>query len=211
MRSPKSKQSRRAQILIGINLNYINPWQTKAMSSKKPFKHLGEKLQSDQLDSEIEPFIALNHQVFWELLTFIDFAEGLTLGFVEINFSKDVDTLIQALKNNPHCEEVQFCCFDFAGINVKFLRDAIIERLTDIAQLQDKKLVLIIQGLEKSIGMFGDYPPVLQDLNFVRDAFTNSVPYPIVFFLPDYAIARVVKFAPDFWAWKSVFFRSVGC
>ena len=77
--------------------------------------------------------------------------------------------------------------------------------------MQDKKLVLIIQGLEKSIGKNGDYPPVLQDLNFVRDAFTNSVPYPIVFFLPDYAIARVVKFAPDFWAWKSGFFRSVVC
>ena len=181
------------------------------MRSKKPFKQLKQDLQSSQLNLGIDPFIALNYQQFAELLTFIDFAESLTIGFVEINFTKDIDTIIDALKNHPRSKEIQFCCFDFADADVRFLRDAIIERLTDIARLQDKKLVLIIRGLEKSIGMFGDYPPVLQDLNFVRDAFTNSVPYPIVFFLPDYAIARVVKFAPDFWAWKSVFFRSVGC
>lgn len=181
------------------------------MSFKKPFKHLGEELKFSQANSVIDPFIALNPQGIGELLTFVDFAEGLTIGFIEINCSQNVDTLIKALKNNPHCEEIQFCCFDFAGINVKFLRDAIIERLTDITQLQDKKLVLIIQGLEKSIGKKGDYPPVLQDLNFVRDAFTNSILNPIVFFLPDYAITRIAKFTPNFWAWKSGYFRSIEC
>jgi tetratricopeptide (TPR) repeat protein len=57
------------------------------------------------------------------------------------------------------------------------------------------------------IGVFGDYPPVLQDLNFVRDAYKTSVPHPILFFLPDYAITRLAKFAPDFWAWRSAVFR----
>ncbi|MGL5060794.1 MAG: tetratricopeptide repeat protein, partial [Microcoleus sp.] len=57
--------------------------------------------------------------------------------------------------------------------------------------------------LEKSIGKFGEYPPVLQDLNWVRDAYKKSVPHPILFVLPDYAITRLAKFAPDFWAWRS--------
>ncbi|MFP5271893.1 tetratricopeptide repeat protein [Coleofasciculus sp.] len=70
---------------------------------------------------------------------------------------------------------------------------------------------LIIIGLEKSIGMSGDYPPVLQDLNFVRDAFTASVPHPILFILPDYAITRLAKYAPDFWAWgRKVFHFETG-
>jgi tetratricopeptide (TPR) repeat protein len=43
---------------------------------------------------------------------------------------------------------------------------------------------------------------VLQDLNYVRDSFSDKVPYPLVFFLPDYAITRLAKFAPDFWAWQ---------
>ncbi|MEO8892017.1 MAG: tetratricopeptide repeat protein, partial [Coleofasciculaceae cyanobacterium] len=57
------------------------------------------------------------------------------------------------------------------------------------------------------IGVFGDYPPVLQDLNFVRDAYRRTVPYPLLFILPDYAITRLAKFAPDFWAWKSGIFQ----
>ncbi|MFM6813002.1 MAG: hypothetical protein ACKPJ4_13865, partial [Dolichospermum sp.] len=61
--------------------------------------------------------------------------------------------------------------------------------------------------LEKSIGVFGEYPPFLQDLNFVRDAYKKTVPYPILFILPDYAINRLAKFAPDFWAWRSGVFR----
>jgi tetratricopeptide (TPR) repeat protein len=55
--------------------------------------------------------------------------------------------------------------------------------------------------------VFGEYPPFLQDLNFVRDAYKKTVPYPILFILPDYAINRLAKFAPDFWAWRSGVFR----
>jgi len=74
-----------------------------------------------------------------------------------------------------------------------------------------KKLVIILRGLEDSIGITGDYPPILQDINFVREAFSSTIPHPLIFCLPDYAITRFVKFAPDFWAWKSgVFdFKSV--
>ncbi|MEH2245029.1 tetratricopeptide repeat protein [Nostoc sp.] len=55
--------------------------------------------------------------------------------------------------------------------------------------------------------MSGEYPPVLQDLNFVRDAFSYSVPHPVLIFLPDHALTRLAKYAPDFWAWrKKVFY-----
>ena len=53
---------------------------------------------------------------------------------------------------------------------MRFLRDAIIHELANIEKEANKKLVLIIQGLEKSIGVFGEYPPFLQDFNFVRDS-----------------------------------------
>jgi tetratricopeptide (TPR) repeat protein len=90
---------------------------------------------------------------------------------------------------------------------LRFLRHKIIKKLPNIEIQQNKKLVLIVRGLEKSIGVFGDYPPVLQDLNFVRDAYKRSVPHPILFILPDYAVTRLAKFAPDFWAWRSGVFR----
>jgi tetratricopeptide (TPR) repeat protein len=165
-----------------------------------------QKLQPD-FKGELGQFIALNEDIFAELLTFIDFSGKFTLGFIEINFPPDSKLLIEALKTNPQCEEIQFVIFQFADPNLRFLRDEIVKELPKIEKEANKKLVLIIQGLEKSIGISGEYPPVLQDLNFVRDAYKRTVPHPILFILPDYAINRLAKFAPDFWAWRSGVFR----
>ena len=167
------------------------------------------------LSAEVGQFIAANQQEFAELLTFVDFAETFTLGLVEVNFPPDAELLIEALKTNPECWEIQFVTLNFSEPNLRFLRDEIIKILPTIEREPDKqirqahckKLVLIVRGLEKSIGVFGEYPPVLQDLNFVRDAYRRTVPHPILFILPDYAITRLAKFAPDFWAWKSGIFR----
>lgn len=165
-----------------------------------------QKLQPD-FNFELGQFIALNEDIFAELLTFLDFSEKLTLGFIEINFPPDAELLIEALKTNSKCQEVQFVILNFPDPNLRFLRDAIIQELPKVEKEANKKLVLIIQGLEKSIGLTGDYPPVLQDLNFVRDAYKKTVPHPILFILPDYAINRLAKFASDFWAWRSGVFR----
>jgi tetratricopeptide (TPR) repeat protein len=159
------------------------------------------------LNAEIEQFIAANQQEFAELLTFVDFAEKFTLGFVEVNFPPDAELLIEALKTNPECYDIQFVPLNFPEPNLRFIRDEIRKILPTIEREPDKKLVLIVRGLEKSIGVFGEYPPVLQDLNFVRDAYRRTVPHPILFILPDYAITRLARFAPDFWAWKSGIFR----
>ncbi|MFN7348513.1 MAG: tetratricopeptide repeat protein [Dolichospermum sp.] len=165
-----------------------------------------QKLQHD-FNADLGQFIALNQDILAELLTFIDFSEKFTLGFIEINFPPHGDLLIEALKTNSQCEEIQFVILKFADPNLRFLRDEIVKELPKIEKEANKKLVLIIQGLEKSIGVFGEYPPFLQDLNFVRDAYKKTVPYPILFILPDYAINRLAKFAPDFWAWRSGVFR----
>ncbi len=159
------------------------------------------------LNVEIGQFIAANQQEFAELLTFVDFAETFTLGLVEVNFPPDAELLIEALKTSPECRDIQFVILNLSEPNLRFIRDEIIKLLPSIEREPDKKLVLIVRGLEQSIGVFGEYPPVLQDLNFVRDAYKRTVPHPILFILPDYAITRLAKFAPDFWAWKSGIFR----
>ena len=166
------------------------------MLSKQPFK-------KNNPDLEAKRFLAVNQQFFEELLTFVDFAEGFTIGFVEINFPSEADIVIESLKSHPQCKEIQFETLNFPDQNLRFLRDEIVKILPTIEQDPTKKLVLILRELEKSIGIFGDYPPVLTDLNFVRDAYSTSVPHPILFILPDYAITRIAKFAPDFWSWKS--------
>ncbi|HEY9828547.1 MAG TPA: tetratricopeptide repeat protein, partial [Stenomitos sp.] len=159
---------------------------------------------TNQLDATRSSFIEENRQEFAELLTFIDFAEGLTIGFVEVNQEADKATLADALREAFKSSSIQLEVFNFSREqDLRFLREALIERVAQIRT--DKKLVLFIQGLEAAIGndRVGAYPPILQDLNFVRDSYRQSVPYPLLFVLPDYAITRVSLYAPDFWAWRS--------
>ncbi|MFQ4135316.1 tetratricopeptide repeat protein [Nodosilinea sp. PGN35] len=159
----------------------------------------------------ISPWEAQNEGTIARLARFIDFAKGFTLGFVEISFPEDLDDLLKVLKKRPECRLVDFQVFDFSDPNLTYLQDALKQRIDQLPQsisaLMTPKRVILVKGLENSIGLFGDYPPVLQDLNFVRDALADSVPYPVLFCLPSYAINRVIKFAPDFWSWKSGVFR----
>ncbi|MEH2265816.1 tetratricopeptide repeat protein [Nostoc sp.] len=160
-----------------------------------------------ELNLKKETFVQINQQSLAELLTFIDFADTqLTIGFVTV-FAEDKNTLIEILHNHPRCDDIQFEILNFADPNLRFLRDEIVRDLKEVDLEPDKKLVLIAIGLEKSIGLSGEYPPVLQDLNFVRDAFSDSVPHPVLIFLPDHALTRLAEYAPDFWAWrKGVFY-----
>ncbi|ARI83124.1 CHAT domain-containing protein [Microcystis aeruginosa] len=151
-------------------------------------------------------FLAKNQQRLAELLTFIDFAEGLTIGFIEVNRNEEANWIVESLMNNSQCQNIQFIVLNIDDSQVRFLLDEILNYLSKNPPLEDKKQVLIIKGLENSIG-FKDYPPILQNLNFVRDAFTYDVPYPILFCLQNDTITRFARFAPDFWAWKSGIFK----
>ncbi len=152
-------------------------------------------------------FVAKNRQMYDRLVTFLDFApERFTLGFVSVNFGRDRVTLIEALQSDPRDVDLQIVALDFADRELRYFKDALVEQLATITIEPTKKLVLMITGLEWAIGLLGEYPLVLQDLNYVRDAFVHTVPYPIVFLLPDEALTRLAKFAPDLWAWRKTVF-----
>ncbi len=162
----------------------------------------------EPLKGESNSFLNINQQTFNELLTFVDFADDkLNIGLVEINFAKDRDVLIEALIKHPDCQNIKFEVLDFPNPNLRFLRDELVVALTKIKIAPDKKLILLITGLEKSIGILEEYPSVLANLNFVRDDLRISVPHPMLLFLPDYALTRLARYAPDFWAWN----RKVFC
>jgi tetratricopeptide (TPR) repeat protein len=152
-------------------------------------------------------FVAKNQQVYDRLVTFLDFAPArFTLGFVSVNFGRDRLALIEAVQADPRNADLQIVALEFADRELRYFKDALVERLATISIEPTQKLVLMITGLEFAIGLLGEYPLVLQDLNYIRDAFVHAVPYPIVFLLPDGALTRLAKFAPDLWAWrKSVF------
>jgi tetratricopeptide (TPR) repeat protein len=148
-----------------------------------------------------------SEKAFRQLVAFVNASEGLTIGFIESNFKPDTDAVIETLQQDSSCQTIQLEVLNFPDPQLRFVRDLIVQALQNLQVAPDKKLVLIIRGLEQSIGMTGDYPPMLQDLNFVRDDFVKSIPHPLLFCLPDYAITRLARYAPDFWAWKSGLFR----
>jgi tetratricopeptide (TPR) repeat protein len=129
------------------------------------------------------------------------------LSFIEINFEPDKRLLLEILQNYPDCQNIEFLILEFADPQLRFLQDELITQLKAFTPAPQKKLVVMLLGLEHSIGMTGSYPPVLQDLNFIRDSLINTVPHPLLLILPDYSLTRVAKYAPDFWAWRYMVFR----
>ncbi len=149
--------------------------------------------------------VELNQESFDQLLTFVDIVpdDAFDLGFIQSNFAKDREAIIQALINHPDCQEMQFEIWDFPDPEMRFLLDEILKVLPTVKVQPDKKLIFVVRGVENAIGMTGEYPPMLVDFNWVRDAYPVMVPHLMLFCLPDYAITRVANFAPDFWAWNS--------
>jgi tetratricopeptide (TPR) repeat protein len=159
---------------------------------------------------DMSEFVALNHDVLQSITAFLDLASGFTIAFAECNFWQDGEILIEAiadiLNNDPELEPMQLEGWEFIEPELRLL-DELEKRLETLPRQDGKKLVLVLRGLENAIGVVGDYPPFLVDLNFVRDAYARIVPHPVVFVLPAYSITRAANFAPDFWAWKSGVFK----
>ena len=165
-------------------------------------------MQNQTVKPEQADFLAQNQSELAELLTFIDFALGLTIGFIEANQERDKALLVAALRAGLADTDCYLQVMDFSQEpKLRRLREAMTARLQSIPT--GRKLVILILGLEAAIGTdgVGAYPPVLQDLNFVRNAYRETVPHPLLFVLPDYALTRVSQYAPDFWAWQSGLFR----
>ena len=166
----------------------------KPLNQSRPIHEIGR-----------QRIIELNQESFDQLLTFVDIVpdNAFDLGFIESNFAKDRDAIVQALISHPDCQEMQFEVWDFPQPDLRFLMDEILKVLPTVKVQPHKKLILIVRGLEHSIGITGEDPPMLVDFNSVRDAYPIEVPHPMLFSLPHYAITRIASFAPDLWAKNS--------
>jgi tetratricopeptide (TPR) repeat protein len=166
----------------------------KPLNQSRPITEIGR-----------QRIIELNQESFDQLLTFVDIVpdNAFDLGFIESNFAKDRDAIIQELISHPDCQEMQFEIWDFPQPDLRFLMDEILKVLPTVKVQPYKKLILIVRGLEHSIGITGEDPPMLVDFNGLRDACPIQVPHPMLFCLPHYAIARIASLAPDLWAKNS--------
>jgi len=158
-------------------------------------------------DQGAAEFLGLNLDAFRELVAFADVAEGFTLALVEVNFSSDGDLLVEALQNHEVAQEVQFVVLDFNDRGEFSFLQEVTAALANVSLDPARKPVLLVRGLATAIGVKSDYPSFLNELNFTRDQLALRVPYPIVLFLPDYAVNRLGQYAKDLWTWKSGLFH----
>ena len=168
------------------------------MPSNKP-------LQNPLPPKDSETFWLNNTEALHRIAVFADLSEGFTVGFVEVNLEHDRDAAILFLKSRYN--EVQWVDLKFDQPALPYLIHEITQALGKLKLKPDQKIVLLLSGLEKAIGGYGDYPSLLSNMNIARDTYTRKLPYPMLFFLPSYALTRFARFAPDFWAWKSTEIR----
>jgi tetratricopeptide (TPR) repeat protein len=202
--NPNGNLQSKPQTIFGKILSYFKR-SAKEPQIEPPAKSVNRSIQPIQTD--IDSFIALNQEEFQFLLAFVGMSKEFKFAFAEINFPPDNDNLIAALAVHPSCQQIQFTVINVDDPDLHFLLSELTIKVAEIEREPDKKLVLIVRGLEKSIRTTGDYPNVLANLNYARDSFTVAIPHPIVFLLPDYAVTRFALFAPDFWAWTAATFK----
>ena len=155
---------------------------------------------------EVAAFAALNGEPLGELRAFTDLAEGFTLALAEVEFRQDAEILWELLRTKPGAEDVQMVGLWLGDPGLQYLKDELVGCLAGVEREPGKRLAIVAGGLEQGIKIQGNLQPLLKDLNFLRDAYGASVPYPLILILPRGAMERLAAFAPDFWAWQSGLF-----
>ncbi len=133
-------------------------------------------------------FFIKNREYLNQLLTFITFVQGFDLGVIEVDYQGDLDGIIQRITTDDHCSKFQVWQLKLDDPELVFFRDEMVKRLADFTLSSEKKLIIIIQGLENAISLEGQKSAFLSDLNYVRDLLPRDIPYPIIFCLPTYAV-----------------------
>ncbi|MEL7507527.1 MAG: tetratricopeptide repeat protein, partial [Cyanobacteria bacterium J06554_1] len=172
-------------------------------SSSSPINRPHAGNQSD----EALAFMGLNLDVFKQLIAFIDLADGFTLAIAEVNFAADEDLIMHGLRRHEISQAVNLIELDFSTRNDYSLFEELRRELATLSLGSNQPLVVLVRGLATAIGVKGNYTQFLNDLNFRRDVMAAEAPYPMVWFLPDYAINRLAKNAKDLWSWHSALFE----
>jgi tetratricopeptide (TPR) repeat protein len=166
------------------------------MLSKQPLVSSNSNLEAK--------FLQRNAEELDSIELFAKLSEGFTIAFMEVNSDRDRATVVEYLTHSDRFPDVQWVPIALVDERLQYFGLEVREQLQSVELMPDRQPVLLISGLERSIGATGDYPQVLSNLNMERDSYPRILPYPIVLLLPSYAITRCAHFAPDFWSWKSI-------
>ena len=149
-----------------------------------------------------------NQEVLKRILRGIELAtkyHKFAFYFVQCKLLTDQDKYINYLKEQCNEMEVELIKVDLSRKIIRNLREEILNELNKrFPDSKPDKLAITVTGLEASIltDVDEESPAVLQILNMGRELYARDLPYPSIFWLPNYAINKIASVAPDFWSWR---------
>ncbi|MFZ2472817.1 MAG: tetratricopeptide repeat protein [Methanothrix sp.] len=152
-------------------------------------------------EAEISP---QNREILLQIASLIRLAESFRLGFVKCNQPVQCRQMAARLK--------EMLAGDANIIYVELkepiasLRRAVLQALVSDKSDYAGKRAIMVFGFEHSVPSQGP-APALDELNQSRDNFPDSFSGPVLIWLPDYALTRLAREAPDFWGWRSGVFE----
>jgi len=151
--------------------------------------------------AEISP---QNQDVLLQIASLIRLAEGFRLGFVKCNQP------VQCRQMAARLKEMLAGDVNIVSVELKepvsSLRRAVLQALESDKSEHTGKSAIMVFGFEHSVPSQG-LASALDELNQSRDKFPDSFSGPVLIWLPDYALTRLAREAPDFWGWRSGVFE----
>ncbi len=174
---------------------------SKPAEGAKPVGKNLPKRQAPWNDAEISP---QNRDVLLQIASLVRLAESFRLGFVKCN-QPIQSRLMTARLKEMLADEANIIIVELTEPVVS-LRRAVLKALElDKQDILGKRAILVL-GFERSIPSEGP-APALDELNQSRENFPKSFSGPVLIWLPDYALTRLAREAPDFWGWRSGVFE----
>ena len=130
------------------------------------------------------------------LCNMLELAGGFTLGFARVNHPKLRARLVEAIRRRLPEKAISELTLDprsASGV-VAQLEEAFGQRKLD---------GVFLYGLDAMFDLAERQSPAMDVLNLNRNYFGKRFPFPVVFWLPEFAMRELSRQAPDFWAWRS--------
>jgi tetratricopeptide (TPR) repeat protein len=162
---------------------------------------ISSDVEGISISEEISP---QNQETLKHIASIIRLAETFRVVFVKCNQPVQCRQMAARLKEMLAGEA------DIVDVHLKepvsSLRRAILASPELVKHEAQAKRAIQVFGFERSIPSEGP-APALDELNQSRENFPKSFSGPFLIWLPDYALTRLAREAPDFWGWRSGVFE----
>ncbi len=138
-----------------------------------------------------------HYEEFYALLRLIKYSRGFSIGYAVCNGVPLRQELVAELK--PLLDKAEI---NLLEVNLSERVENLRKEITAQLDIPDKA-VIFVYGFEKSLDLEAKPGKALSTLNMERELFSKEFPCPVILWLPSFALERIQKFAPDFFAWRS--------